>query len=216
MIVTCPSCSTRYLVETEKLGAQGRMVRCGSCGHTWHQASPDAPVVELMMPETTLGPGEKRGLPAIPERKRTRKSLAAFLIILLLLAGAGWGAVFMRDRVMALVPQTARFYAKLGLGPAQPQSGPGVELRNVTPTRGFENGLPVLLIDGQVVNLSSSTRKVPRLKAILRDAHDQELTSWSFDSGIGQLAPGGAASFHTVLSQPSELAAGVVVTFDTP
>jgi predicted Zn finger-like uncharacterized protein len=216
MIVTCPSCATRYLVETEKLGAQGRMVRCGNCAHTWHQTPPDTPVVELMVPEPTpLGPGEKRGLPAIPEKKRTRGKLVAFLILLLLLAGAGWGAVFLRDTIMAWVPQTARYYAKLGLDEPKPQAGPGLELRNVTPTRGFENGLPALLINGQVVNLSSSTRKVPRLKVVLRDSHDQELTSWSFDPGIGQLGPGGAAPFHTVLTQPSELATGVVVTFET-
>ncbi len=39
MILTCPSCATRYLVDPAALGARGRAVRCARCAHTW-QASP--------------------------------------------------------------------------------------------------------------------------------------------------------------------------------
>jgi predicted Zn finger-like uncharacterized protein len=40
MIVTCPACATRFVVDPAALGPQGRMVRCARCAETWFQAPP--------------------------------------------------------------------------------------------------------------------------------------------------------------------------------
>ncbi|MGH6976053.1 MAG: DUF3426 domain-containing protein [Stellaceae bacterium] len=222
MIVICPTCATRYLVETQKLGAQGRMVRCGSCGHTWYQAPPEdmTPRVELTGPEPEPTPGvvERGGLPAIRRKhKRWRwGAVVTLLVLLLVLAAAGWGAIFMRDPVMALVPQTAKVYSRLGLVATQPQFGTGLEVRDVTPRRAAAADQVGLVIDGQIVNLSSSPRRVPPLKATLRDANDQPLTSWIFSAGVSTLAPGASAPFHTTYAQPMAEATGVVVTLQNP
>ena len=37
MILTCPSCDTRYSVDASKFPAAGRTVRCAKCSHSWHQ-----------------------------------------------------------------------------------------------------------------------------------------------------------------------------------
>lgn len=41
MILTCPNCSTQYVVKDGAIPPQGRQVRCASCKHSWHQ-DPDA------------------------------------------------------------------------------------------------------------------------------------------------------------------------------
>jgi predicted Zn finger-like uncharacterized protein len=37
MILTCPNCSARFMIDARALGATGRTVRCGACGHSWLQ-----------------------------------------------------------------------------------------------------------------------------------------------------------------------------------
>src|SRR5215510_10047080 len=42
MILTCPSCSTRYQADGARFVAPGRNVRCAKCGHVWFQTAPSA------------------------------------------------------------------------------------------------------------------------------------------------------------------------------
>lgn len=51
MILTCPACSTKYVVKDGAIPPGGRQVRCASCKHSWHQdpeiaAGPDAGIAE--------------------------------------------------------------------------------------------------------------------------------------------------------------------------
>lgn len=39
MILTCPSCSAKYIVPPEAISEKGRDVRCKKCQHTWFQKS---------------------------------------------------------------------------------------------------------------------------------------------------------------------------------
>lgn len=37
MILTCPQCSSRFMVADELIGTDGRKVKCSSCAHIWFQ-----------------------------------------------------------------------------------------------------------------------------------------------------------------------------------
>src|SRR5205085_10956128 len=54
MLLTCPSCETRYQVDDAAIDrAAGRQVRCANCGYLWHFA----PSLEEHVPEpTAAGP----------------------------------------------------------------------------------------------------------------------------------------------------------------
>lgn len=47
MILTCPACTTRYLVAEGAVGPKGRRVRCANCGNQWHQAAEEGLDTEL-------------------------------------------------------------------------------------------------------------------------------------------------------------------------
>lgn len=40
MILSCPACATRFMLEEALLPSTGRKLRCAHCRHVWHQ-SPD-------------------------------------------------------------------------------------------------------------------------------------------------------------------------------
>ena len=69
MIITCPRCATRYLLEAGVVRPPGRQVRCARCQHGWFQdAAPDLPQQAAPLPipvEDPLGP-------AMPVTDRTR------------------------------------------------------------------------------------------------------------------------------------------------
>jgi predicted Zn finger-like uncharacterized protein len=63
MIITCPSCSTRYPVEGSSFAPSGRKVRCAKCGHSWHQAPPtDLPRKE----DAEAAPAKEEAAPPQP------------------------------------------------------------------------------------------------------------------------------------------------------
>ncbi len=116
-----------------------------------------------------------------------------------------------RDRIVAFVPAAAPLYKFAGL-PAGESPG-GLEFENVTTSREMENGLPALVIEGQVKNVSSSARTVPKLVVILRDKGERDLQDLTVAAPADRLNPGESVPFRTSITQPAEAASGVVVTF---
>lgn len=84
MILTCPSCDTRYVVKDNAIPPQGRKVRCASCGESWFEGGAQeeevptaaAPVDDPMVedaPAVTPDPDAEPGFsafdddPAVPD-----------------------------------------------------------------------------------------------------------------------------------------------------
>jgi predicted Zn finger-like uncharacterized protein len=218
MIVTCPVCSTRYVVDPRAIGAMGRLVRCANCAHTWHQLSQEEEAprrIELTAPEPVVEhtPPGRIQLPALPRRKSRLPALLWTLYFLVLLGLIGGGLWLERDQVVAYWPAAAHYYELLGA--AAPPAPTEIEIQKLTTSRDMQDGLETLVIQGEVVNMSKAARKLPKLKVILQDGEKHELQSWSFDVTDDEVPPGGIKPFRTSVAQPSAAVRGVVVTLDT-
>lgn len=59
MLIECPSCASRYVIDAAKIGAEGRNVRCASCQKEWFVTQADG-----VEPEPEPGPAPAAGSPA--------------------------------------------------------------------------------------------------------------------------------------------------------
>ena len=64
MIITCPSCSTRYKLDPAQFGPEGRRVRCTKCANVWTQMPADD-LPKLVVPEPAGEPDTAAGGPDV-------------------------------------------------------------------------------------------------------------------------------------------------------
>ena len=75
MILTCNSCSKKFVVPDSAITASGRTVQCGSCGNKWKQFP--ANKIQKTKPVTSAQKVDfkpKQIKPKIPKSKKTKKS----------------------------------------------------------------------------------------------------------------------------------------------
>jgi predicted Zn finger-like uncharacterized protein len=238
MILTCPSCDTRYSVDGSKFPAAGRMVRCAKCGHSWHQQGEPQTQPESapdMAPATDEQPSQPveaqvaaaaepfsvntntarvpLSYPAETPRAPLGPRLAvvagwAGLIAVVLLIVAA--AVRYRQDIALIWPQSAGVYSSLGLH----VNATGIDFRDVDYKRENEDGQVVLAVSGNIVNVGKRDLPVPQtVRVTLSDASKRELYHWNFKPTVTVLKPGQSAPFTTRLSSPPAAARNLEVRF---
>ena len=76
MIISCPACSTRYVVPDNAIGIDGRTVRCAKCKHSWFQDS-DPLDLSGHAEEPAAKPAPPPPAPPTPKTDAPAKSNAA-------------------------------------------------------------------------------------------------------------------------------------------
>jgi len=116
----------------------------------------------------------------------------------------GWRSDFVR-----LMPQTASFYAHLGL----PVNLRGLAFDNLNTEVEQHEGVPILVVEGEIFNQTRRIIDVPRLRFAVRNAARQEIYSWTAVLPRTLLSPGDAVPFRTRLASPPPDAHDVMVRF---
>jgi predicted Zn finger-like uncharacterized protein len=135
---------------------------------------------------------------------RLQSGVLALLIVDAIIVG--W-----RDEFVRIMPQTASFYSMLGLG----VNLRGLVFDGVNTATEQHDGVPVIVVDGTIVNESRKVVDVPRLKFAVRNASGQEVYSWTAVSPRTSLPPGESVSFGSRLASPPVEAHDILVRFVT-
>ena len=133
-------------------------------------------------------------------------SVPMLIVALIAVLGA---AIHWRTAVVRHVPQTASLFTAVGL----PVNLRGLIFQDVKSVTEPQDGMPVLVIEGTIVNVTSHTLEVPRLRFALRNATGQEIYAWTVLAAKPQLGSGNGLAFRTRLASPPAEGRDVVVRF---
>lgn len=223
MIVSCPSCTTRYDLGPH-IGQEAFGVTCRRCEHQWTEY----PVIEMkaLSPSRALQIIEHEPEPDLDiarlveaaksarinftakRKKRIRKATgwvsfaacAALPFIFVVLAP---------EATVLAAPISIKAYQKLNWT----VNVYGLDIRRVEQQNKDVDGQHILQVKGEISNATNEVRKIPSLRFALNDAEGKELYTWTLDSTARPLRAGETTSFSTKIAAPPELAKNLQIRF---
>ena len=108
------------------------------------------------------------------------------------------GLLYFRAEMVRVLPGTASLYAALGA----PVNLRGLEFQNVSVDTVVEDGLSILSVRGEVVNLTDRPLAVPGIRFSVRDEARREIYHWTGQAEQNRVAPKDRARFSTRLASP--------------
>jgi hypothetical protein len=117
-----------------------------------------------------------------------------------------------RADVVRAMPQTASFFASLGL----PVNLRGIDFGRIAATTERHGGEPVLIVNVEIGNNTKTAEEVPHLRFAIRDAQRQEIYSWTAAPAHRKLGKGQTLAFRSELVLPPPDSREVVVRFVDP
>jgi hypothetical protein len=126
----------------------------------------------------------------------------------------GAGLFFGRSYIIELYPPASDIYAMISLDGEE--LGEGLDIRNVKSVREVEKGIDMLVVRGEIANVSDEERMVPMIRVVLFDSDGEEIQSTMAAPLKNRLQGGATIAFGAKLPEPSALARRLEVTFSAP
>ena len=173
------------------------------------EAPPLAPLADMadsdMQPAIDVEPSQDietiaaRRTRMRPSRRATERPRLPVAALIIFVCGVALTAlVHLRADVVRLAPQTAALYAALGLE----VNVRGLDFRNVKSSSEMHEGMPVLVVEGAIVNVAKNGVEVPRMRFAVRNESGLEVYAWTAQPAQPTLSAGEALPFRTRLASP--------------
>lgn len=227
MLIVCPSCASEYTIDPDKLGADGRTVRCAICRDTWFVSqegvtsgvtsgvispSVSSPAIPGDPKASEEPPASEPAPLRSPSRPRLRPALAFAAVVVLSVGGwTAWERSALSGLPLGERVAQARGLLLERLAPP----GAGLGFRHLRADLTGEDGTPVLTIAGEIVNGAGREFELPHLEILVRSGDDKVLTTWTDAPPRPTLGPGEAVRFSMRFPSPPPDARQVRVQFTT-
>jgi len=172
----------------------------------------EAPVESAEVPPTVRRPRATRP-------RRWRRAVG-WLVLVAVLGGGIAGAGVLRQQIIDYLLENigqdaairaAKVVDALGLSFSLP--GYGLAIKVTGSSRQEKSGVPILVIEGKIENVSRRARPLPKLRAALRDGQDKEIQHWFFTPEGKSVAAGASVAFKTSIVNPAENAEKLGIDF---
>lgn len=221
MILSCPSCDTRYRANPGAIGVNGRRVKCAACGHIWTARNEEEPVLEPIDPiPPNPEPEAEPAAPKAPHRAFRERAEQRRQDQLKTAAASAWGGLavaiagvfavsfLFRADIVSVWPRASSAYAAVGIE----ANAFGVAIDSLDVSRGEEHGIPTVELSGEVRNIDRQARAVPQLQARLLGENGESVLEWTIIPDAGMIGPGGSLAFTSVVTDPPGNAVEAEVT----
>jgi len=197
MILQCPACDARFLVNDALIPREGREVRCGKCKHSWHVAPSEVPLD--LPPELTPAPEaspvfanfEEALASATPDEAEmmamsaTRETRLPAVQVPFKPKPFIWSAVALALLVCILAP--IAFYPQWKDGPLGGvyrmfgwHPSDGLAFSDVSFEKAKLETKTRFIITGNITNRAKEKRLIDEVRVMLKDAEGEEIWSRSF------------------------------------
>ena len=143
--------------------------------------------------------------------------VAVWFMFIGVIASIVWGGYRYRQEIVDRWPMATRVYDFLDIRVRTPVGyGLHVPKGTIRARRASENGVPILVISGEIVNGSAKPIQVGRMRITLLDedsGNANELRTWVFTPGSRTLGPSKRMVFKTSISNPPTGARAVRIKF---
>jgi predicted Zn finger-like uncharacterized protein len=217
MLISCPACDKKYMIDDATIKDKGRKVRCGACGNIWfHEAVEPLNLVPEAAPVQEAPQFRSNNLPSLPyddeEEIDTSKTgiyawikkyyidwlIICFAIIAIIGITLYERGSFFESPTSSSAPKphdTSGTPSQPHGDPAKPASGSGLSISSVRYALDNSQAPQQILVTGEVINNTKETLSVPQLRITV---HAQEKVS-----GVQPAAANAPLNAYTWKHQPA-------------